>query len=135
MDPRADPRRLSGGFVTPQLLVVAGFTLLLMVLVAQVTVVAYARGVVRAAVDEGARQGAARSSDPVGACQARAAELLHDLLGGSLGANVAPVSCAADAGTVTAATSGDVASWLPGLPPWSLDAQAAAVRRPDPAAG
>lgn len=126
--------RGSHGFVTVQLLAVAAFTLLLLVAVGQVTVIAYARGVVRAAVDEGARQGAARAGDPVGACEARAAEVLRDLLGGAIGAGVAPVACTADAAAVRAATTGSTPSWLPGMPPWPLGAEAAALRRPDPSA-
>jgi hypothetical protein len=76
-------------FVT--LVVASGIVLLLLAGVVQVIVFQYGKGTVRAALDEAVRSGA-RSTSSVDVCQARAANVLHDLLGGPMGNGVS-VTC------------------------------------------
>jgi Flp pilus assembly protein TadG len=84
------------------LVVATGVVLILLTGIVQVITFQYGKGTVRAALDEGARAGS-RSSDVVAACQARAADVLGDLLGGPMGDGVT-VSCA-DAGDRVVATA------------------------------
>jgi Flp pilus assembly protein TadG len=76
-------------FVT--LVVASGIVLLLLAGIVQVIVFQYGKGTVRAALDEAARSGA-RSTSSVEVCQARAANVLHDLLAGQMG-NGVTVTC------------------------------------------
>lgn len=84
------------------LVVATGIVLVLLTAIIQVIVFQYGKGTVRAALDEAARSGA-RSPDAVATCQARAADVLGDLLGGSMGSGVS-VTCldAGDRVVVTA---------------------------------
>ena len=118
-----------GGFVTLQFVAAAGLSLVLFVGCLNLLVFAYARGVVRAALDEGARAGA-RAAEPVGECTSRAEAVLDDLLGGPLGAGVEPVVCHASAQRVQATTRAVLPGWLPGTPAWRFEAAATVTREP-----
>lgn len=117
--------------MTVQFVTAVGLSLLLFVGLANLLVWSYARGVVRAALDEGARAGA-RAAGSASECQARADAVLDDLLGGALGAQVAPVRCTAAADRVEAVTTARFTGWLPAVPDWTLRAQAVAAREPVP---
>ncbi len=82
----------------------------------------YVSGVAQAAVEEGARQGAAVGS--ASACRARAEAALADGIGGLLLRGVGPVECAVTAGEVRARVELAVTSWLPGLPALHRTSQA-----------
>jgi hypothetical protein len=117
------------GFVTVQFVTAAALSLVLLVLLANVLVAAYARGVVRAALDEGARAGA-RTADGAAECALRAGAVLDDLLGGPLRGGVEPIVCVVEGDRVRASTRAAVAGWLPGTPGWVFDVTATAVREP-----
>jgi hypothetical protein len=89
-------RRCSGdrGATFIALVAATGVALVIVVGIIQVIVFQYGKGTVRAALDEAARAGA-RSGPRVATCQERAADVLGDLLAGSLGDGV-DVSCADD---------------------------------------
>jgi hypothetical protein len=119
------------GFLTAQYVVAVALSLVLLVQVANLLVVAYARGAVRAALDEGVR--AAVVADPAGGtCEQRAAEVLTDLLGGPLGAGVGPVRCATEGPLVVATADSRFAGWVPGTPDAAFTTRATAVREPVP---
>lgn len=127
-----------GGFATIQFVFATGLALLFLVLVANVIVFQYGRGVVRAAMDEAARAGSlavGSDAERVRACGVRADDVLDDLLGGPLGDDVA-VSCSVDrSGPVPVVTArADVAfqSWVDPVPDWSFTATAVAVAEDAP---
>jgi hypothetical protein len=114
------------GFMTVQYVVATGLSLLFLMLIANLLVNLYARGVVREAIDEGAR--AATPIDAsASACEARAAEVLDGLLRGPIGDDIA-VTCAVGPQRVRASASVTLRSWLPGMPPWRFTVDAGARR-------
>jgi hypothetical protein len=119
--------RGAGGFVTVQFVASVALSLVLLVLLANVLVAGYARGVVRAALDEGVRAGA-RAEEATAECARRAAAVLDDLLGGPLRAGVEPVACSVDAERVRASTRAVVSAWLPGMRDWAFEVTATATR-------
>lgn len=123
--------RTAPGFVTVQFVAAVALTLLLFVMLANVLVWSYARGVVRAALDEGARAGA-RAVDAAGECEARAAAVMDDLLGGAMGQQVQPVRCADRGDRVVASVTARFPAWLPAVPAWTLRAEALATREAPP---
>lgn len=100
----------SGGFVTIPFVAAAGLTLVLLVVFTNVLSVHYARGVMQAAVEEGARQGVATGS--AAACRQR----VSAVVGGGLGAmaeGIAPAGCAVGADATSASLTGTFPPWLP----------------------
>lgn len=129
---RAAPRRRrrEGGFVTIETLAAIALSFALLAVVANLLTFQYARGVVRAALDEGVRAGA-RLGGGAAACEQRAADVLGDLLGGPLGAGVA-VGCAEGALLVSAEATVRLLAWAPLVPDWTFSARAEAVRERAP---
>lgn len=88
----------------------------LLLAIANVVAIQYARGAMRLAADEGAAHGSALGNDAA-SCEQRATERLHGpngVLRGSLGSGVA-VACVVDGrGEMVATVSGQIAWWLPG---------------------
>lgn len=109
---------------TVELIAAAGLAMVMFVLLANLVVAQYGRGVVRAAVDEAVRAG---SRSGVAACQERAREVTSQLLGGPFGAGVA-VSCAAEGPVVVARAGGSMPGWLPGVPDIPVTWEARAPR-------
>ena len=111
--------------MTLQYVAATAFTLVLLMLVANVLVDLYARAAVREALDEGVR--AAVPVDAVASsCEARAADVLRGLLRGPVGRGVA-VTCDVDPVRAHAHATVELRSWLPlVVPPWrfALDATA-----------
>ena len=99
---RIDASHRDRGAALISLIVATGIVLVLLTGVIQVIAFQYGKGTVRAALDEGARAGS-RSVEPVAACEARAADVLGDLLGGPMGDGVS-VTCA-DGGDRVVATA------------------------------
>jgi len=134
LDPRHRVRvRGEDGMTTAQYMAATGFSLIAFVMMANFVVFLYARGVVRAAVDEGARAGG-RFGASAADCEARATDVVADLLGGGLGTGVR-VGCHEDDGDEVMRARADVVlrGWLPGvMPDWSftLDAQSVKERAP-----
>jgi hypothetical protein len=103
---------------TIQYVAATALSLLVFVAMANFIVDLYARGVVRSAVDEGARAGApldASASD----CESRAREVLENLLGGAAGRSVS-VSCRAVDGVMRARADVSFGGWIPVVPTWSF---------------
>jgi hypothetical protein len=108
---------------TVQYVAAVALSLLAFVMMANFVVFLYARGVVRAAVDEGARTGG-RSGAGTVECEARAADAVSDLLGGALGQDVA-VRCRRDTDAMLAHASVTLHAWLPVVvPDWSFELEA-----------
>ena len=72
---RVRARRGERGFTTIQYVIAVAWSLVLLVLVANLLVDLYARGAVRDALDDGVRAGAPRRA-PAAACEARAHEVV-----------------------------------------------------------
>ena len=114
------------GSATVEMVLVVAFSLLVVVWFANLAADAYGRGVVRAALDEGARAGS-RLSASASECQARAQEVLDSLLGGSMGRGLR-VDCTATATEVRAHVTGTFRAWMAPVPDWHLDMTATAQR-------
>ena len=108
-----------------QTLLVYVFALLVFVWLLQLALFAYGRGVVRSAIDEGARAGSV-VVDSVPRCEHRAAEALGGLLGGRMGDDVV-ISCSDDGERVLARAQVRFVSIAPG-PDWTFDITATARR-------
>ena len=104
-------------------------SLLLFVMLANVLVAGYARGVLRAAVDEGARAASRATADPA-TCDTRASAALDQLLGTL--AQGATVHCTVGSDRVVATGSMVVPAWLPAVPAFTFDVGAVAVRENTP---
>jgi hypothetical protein len=119
-------KRDERGFLTIQVVAATGLSLLLLALVANLLVDLYARAAIREALDEGVH-----AAVPVdardGACEARADEVLHDLLRGPIGDDVT-ITCEAAALHSRARADVTLPSWLPGLPAWTFTVGASAHR-------
>lgn len=107
---------------------VMALVLVFFVNLAQLVVWQYGRGSVRAAVDEAARAGAGTAGG-LDACEARAAAVLHDLLGGSMGDEVR-VTCRDGGAGIVAEASVVFRSWMPPVPDWSFTSVASAPFEP-----
>jgi hypothetical protein len=91
----------------------------------------YARGVVRSAVDEGARAGA-----PVDAgradCEQRAHDVVRTLLGGAMGRSVR-LECHEQGGRMTAVARVELPSWMPTfVPGWAFGIVGSASKERSP---
>ena len=95
----------------------------------QLAVFGYGRGVVRAALDEGARAGS-RVTDAVGRCEERAAETMT-LLRGTMGEGV-EIACWIDGEAVLAQADVRFAAWAPAMPDWTFSITATSRRTPAP---
>lgn len=119
--------RSERGFVTAQYLIVIGFTLFLLTAFLNVLVFQYGRGVIRGALDAGAR-----AASPVGASEADCYEAvnryLDQLLGGSMGDSVSPVCTEAGGLVVVTATDVTFEGWTPLVPDWTFTLEARAVK-------
>ena len=103
---------------TIQYVVATAFSLIVFVGMANFIVDLYARGVVRSAVDEGARAGATIDASAAD-CTRRARDVLTNLLGGAAGRDVR-VSCREVNGVMRARADVSFPGWLPIVPTWSF---------------
>jgi hypothetical protein len=112
---------------TVQYVAATAFSLIVLVMMANFIVFLYARGVVRAAVDEGARAGS-RFGATTAECDSRAQDVLGDLLAGRLGSDV-NVRCEGTDDEMHARVHVTLHGWLPGLTPdWTFTLGARSVR-------
>jgi hypothetical protein len=123
------PRTGEHGFVTIEFLVAVGFSLLVLVMITNLVMVQFGRGVVRAAVDEGARAGARLSADPVQVCLDRTQRTLESI--GQLG-DVTAADCELVDGQVRSVATADFEGWLPFVPVFTEDAEATARLEVEP---
>jgi hypothetical protein len=105
-------------------------SLVLFVLLANLIVALYGRGVVRAALDEGVRTGSRAPHGPA-QCEQRVAQALSQLLGGDMGDGVA-YSCSETVDRVVASATVTFPGWLPGVPDFAFDVGASAVKEQAP---
>lgn len=105
-------------------------SLVLFVMLANVVVAMYGRGVVRAALDEGVRIGS-RAPNGTAQCEARVADALGQLLGGAMGGGVT-YACADTGEQVVAEAEVVFAGWMPGVPDFRFDLGATAVKEQAP---
>ena len=103
---------------TIQYVAATALSLLVFVAMANFVVDLYARGVVRSAVDEGARAGAALDSSAAD-CTRRARDVLSNLLGGAAGRSVR-LSCREVDGVMRARAVVSFRGWLPVVPTWTF---------------
>lgn len=118
------------GYLTVQFLVAIGLSLVLFTALANLVVFQYARGVVRAALDEGARAGArtvTTAAAAAAACQDRATATRDGLISGRLAAGV-ELACTVEPQIVAARADVRLRSWLPLVPDWRFQEVAIAVR-------
>jgi hypothetical protein len=114
------------GFTTIQYVIAVAWSLVLLVLIANLLVDLYARGAVRDALDDGVRAGAPVGAS-VAACEQRAEEVVTGLVRGPLLNTV--VHCREDGDFVVADAEVTLRSWLPMLiPDWHMHLHAEALR-------
>lgn len=114
------------GMLTVQFLAAAGLSLITLTILANLIVFQYGRGVVRAALDEGARAGS-RATAGIAECERRAAAVLDDLLGGSMQEGVR-IWCEDDGAAIDAIADVTFQGWVPTVPDWSFIVSATAHR-------
>lgn len=115
------------GMTTVQYVAATALSLIVFVMMANFIVFLYARGVVRAAVDEGARAGSRFGATPA-ECDARARDVLGDLLAGRLGSDVS-VRCESSEDEMHASVHVTLHGWLPVLvPDWTFTLDARSLR-------
>ncbi len=102
------------GFATIQHVVAAGLALVFFVVLSNLVVMQYGRGVLRSALDEGARAGALSGAGPA-ECHSRVTGVLGDLLSGPLFSDL-EWSCSRDGGWMVASATGTLAGWFPLVP-------------------
>ena len=120
-------RRDEGGFTTIQYVVATGFSLLLFVLVANLLVDLYERGVVRDALDEGVRAGVPVAAGPA-ECLARERDVVASIASGT-SVRVDDLTCVLDGDRVVATARIALPSWFPALlPDWRISMRASAHR-------
>lgn len=105
-------------------------SLVFLVVIANLVAFQYGRGVVRGALDEGVRAGS-RATATVAGCQERAHQVLHQLLGGTLGDEVS-VACTDLGDRIVASAEGRFPAWIAVVPDHRFHVQATAVKEQAP---
>ena len=130
MDSLPTHRRLNErGVSSVQFLLASGLALILFLALANLVVVQYGRGALRSALDQGARVGAISSS--VARCEQRIDEVLGQLLGGTMGDEVA-TTCVLGPTTVSATGTARFSSWTPLTPDFEFELTALAATETAP---
>jgi hypothetical protein len=116
---------------TVQFVAATALSLVVFVALANLVVDLYARGAIRAALDEGVR-----AEEPIdasaSACEQRAADALDALLGGRMRASVR-VDCVTVSGLVVARAVVDLHGWIPGITPdWKFVLAARGTKEREP---
>lgn len=120
-------REFESGFATIGFITASALALVLFAAGAHVTLAGYARAGVRAAAQEGVHRAVHLDvTNPVGACDARAREVVAELVRGAMGDTVA-VACAFDGPRIVAIVTAEVGGW--GIvPSFKVTGRATAVR-------
>ena len=125
---RAAGRLRERGVTSVQFLLASALGLLLFLALANLVIVQYGRGAIRSALDQGARVGAITGS--VSVCEAKIAEVLDQLLGGTMGDAVTS-RCVIEATSVAAHGGAEFVAWTPLTTNFVVDLTArAALERP-----
>jgi hypothetical protein len=128
IDRQSRSRAGEPGFTTIQYVIAVAWSLVLLVLVANLLVDLYARGAVRDALDDGVRAGSPAAA-AVAACEARAHQVVTGLVRGPL--LNARVHCQDSGAFIVAEAEVSLRSWLPMLvPDWHMTLHAEALREP-----
>ena len=114
-----------GGHASITYLLATVLALAMFLLMANLLMFLYARAVVRAAVDEGARAGAVANGSEV-ECLERTHDVLADLLSGPLGSEIT-VECTAPGSLVVATANVTLTSPYPGIADWTFVSEAQAT--------
>lgn len=120
------------GFTTVQWIMMISFGMILLLMIANLVAFQYGGGAIRAAVDEGARWGAALEREAQD-CEMRAREILrgrNGLLGGSMGDTI-DVSCAEVSGEMVATATGQFEWWFGGVPNVDIEIVGRSVVEPE----
>jgi hypothetical protein len=126
--PRGGEQAREDGMTTVQYVAATAFSLIVLVMLTNFIVFLYARGVVRASVDEGARAGS-RFGATTADCESRARDVLGDLLAGALGRDVRVRCESPNEDEMHATVHVTLRGWLPGLvPDWTFTLDARSVR-------
>lgn len=124
MSRRSDPEL--DGFATIQYVAAVGLSLTFLVLLVNVMVFQYGRGVVQAAADEAARAAAPVDSD-LGVCESRANDVLDDGLARSMRAG-SHVTCRLDGQWVVVRGDASFPGWFPLMPDWHFTVTSRSLR-------
>lgn len=124
--------RLSGdaGMATTGFVLAAGLALWFFVLLTNMIVWQYGRGVVRDALDEGVRAGSFVGV-PATACLETADAVRSQLLGGAMGDRVR-LTCVDDGFGIQATADVVFPAWLPGIPDWNFQLEARRLKEVAP---
>ncbi|MFQ5522237.1 MAG: hypothetical protein ACE5F5_01480 [Acidimicrobiia bacterium] len=115
------------GVTSVQFLLASALALVLFLAFANLVVVQYGRGALRSALEQGARAGAA--SDSAAECEAVAADVVGQLLGGRMSDGLT-VRCAVSGGVMVATGSATFGSWTLLTPDFDIALSARAVIEP-----
>lgn len=124
--PAADQTGGERGMVSTSYVLAAAFAMVFFAILANFIVIQYASGAVRAALDEGVRNGARADSDTT-VCLATIDEVLSSVLGGPYGADVA-TACRDDGDVMVATASATFRGFAPLVPDLIIDFEAVAAR-------
>lgn len=127
--PRAH-RDQDAGFVSIQFLAATGLSLVVLVWMLYFVTVQYGRGVIRAALYEGARAGSQAPASET-ECETRAQDVLRDLLGGQMGREIT-VRCEVEGDLIRASAEGVFRKWLDLLPDVPIQMTTVAVKEHGP---
>ena len=114
------------GVSSVQFVLASALALIFFVALANVVVFQYGRGALRSALEQGARAG---SIGGEAACEATAATVVADLLGGQMSDGLV-VDCSASGAGVEARGAATFPSWTPLMPDLEVDLVARAVAEP-----
>lgn len=120
----ADP--LEAGLTSVTTIVAVGFAMIFFVALANLVIYQYAEGVVRTALDDGARAQSPAEAPP-GACYAAVQEAFDSLLDGPMGDGIS-ITCIEGAGQVVARATGTFPKFSPLVPDLTIDMSATAVK-------
>ncbi len=123
----AAPEQREHGFTSVQYVVSVAMSLGVLVMLVNLIVFQYGRGVVQAAAEEGARAGA-----PLGAsvanCDVRARQMLDAGLARSMREG-AVIRCEPEGDWIVAHGSARFRSWVPMIPDWHFEVSARSLRQ------
>jgi hypothetical protein len=114
------------GMVSISYVLAASFAMIFFAILANFVVVQYASGAVRAALDEGVRNGA-RADAGVAVCLATVDDILASVLGGPFGDDVS-VTCEDTGDVMVASAEATFRGFAPLVPDLTIDFEAVAAR-------
>lgn len=131
MDPNPAPRGLGAppddrGISSVPFVLASALAFLLFLALANLVVVQYGRGVVRSALEQGARAGTVSGAI---ACERAAESVIVDLLGGRMSDDLT-ISCIVEGEVVVASGSASFESWTPFAPDFSFSMVSQATAEP-----